>query len=100
VRDQILAAIHELQETPVDEKRLDTVRQHIRYQLALSMDNSETIAQIVASYVALRRTPDTMNKLFDQYAALTPKDVQEAAAKYLRGTSRTIVTLVHAQEEK
>ena len=62
-------------------------------QLALSMDNSETIAQIVAGYVSLRRTPDTMNKLFDQYAALTPKDVQEAAAKYLTENARTIVTL-------
>ncbi len=100
VRDQVLAAIHELQEKPVDEKRLDTVRQHIRYQLALSMDNSETIAQILAGYIALRRTPDTMNKLFDQYAALTPKDVQDAAAKYLVENSRTIVTLTHAQEAK
>jgi zinc protease len=100
VRDQILGAIHGLQEQPVEEKRLDTVRQHIRYQLALSMDNSETIAQIVAGYVALRRTPDTMNKLFDQYAALTPKDVQEAAAKYLTENGRTIVTLQHAEAAK
>ncbi len=100
VRDQILATIHGLQEQPVDEKRLDTVRQHIRYALALSMDNSETIAQIVAGYVSLRRTPDTMNKLFDQYAALTPKDVQEAAAKYLTENARTIVTLQHVEAAK
>jgi zinc protease len=100
VRDQILATIHGLQEQPVDEKRLDTVRQHIRYELALSMDNSETIAQIVAGYVSLRRTPDTMNKLFDQYAALTPKDVQEAAAKYLTENARTIVTLQHVEAAK
>ena len=37
----------------------------------------------LASYVALRRTPETLNKLFDQYATLTPEDVQQAAAKYL-----------------
>jgi zinc protease len=100
VRDQILSAIRNLQEHPVDEKRLDTVRQHIRYQLALSMDNSETIAQIVARFVALRRTPDTMNRLFDQYVALTPKDVQEAAAKYLTENARTIVRLQHAEASK
>jgi len=76
------------------------VRQHIRYQLALSMDNSETIAQIVAGFVALRRTPDTMNKLFDQYVALTPKDVQDAAAKYLTENARTIVTLQHTEASK
>jgi zinc protease len=93
VRDQILGAIHDLQEKPVEQARLDTVRRHMRYELALSMDNSETIAQIVAGYVALRRTPDTLNRLFDQYAALTPRDVQEAAAKFLTENARTIVTL-------
>jgi zinc protease len=100
VRDQILAAIRNLQEKPVEEGRLDTVRKHLRYQLAVRMDNSETIAQIVAGYVALRRTPNTMNKLFDQYAGLTPADVQQAAAKYLTENARTIVTLQHSEEAK
>jgi zinc protease len=100
VRDQILATIHNLEENPVDEKRLDKVRQHVRYALALSMDNSETIAQIVTGYVALRRTPDTMNKFFDLYSTLTPKDIQDAAKKYLTGNARTVVSLEHAQEAK
>ena len=100
VRDQILSAIQELRDKPVDDKRLDTVRRHVRYELALSMDNSETIAQIIAGYVALRRSPDTMNKFFDEYAALTPKDVQDAAAKYLTDNGRTIVTLQHSEAEK
>lgn len=100
VRDQILATIQELRDKPVDEKRLDTVRRHVRYELALSMDNSETIAQIVAGYIALKRTPDTMNRFFDQYAALTPKDIQDAAAKYLTDNNRTIVTLQHAEAGK
>ena len=72
--------------------RLDTVRKRLRYQVALSMDNSDTIAQILARYVALKRTPETMNALFDQYAKLTPEDVQ-AAAKILVEKHRTIVTL-------
>jgi zinc protease len=93
VREQILAAVQQFREKPVDEARLDTVRKHLRYELALRMDNSDTIAQVVAGYVALRHTPDTMNKLFEQYARLTPQDVQQAAAKYLTENTRTIVTL-------
>jgi len=93
VRDQILAAIKAFQEKPVDGQRLDSARRRLRYQLALRMDNSETIAQILSSSVALRRSPQTMNKLFDQYAGLTPEDVQQAAAKYLVEKARTIVTL-------
>jgi predicted Zn-dependent peptidase len=34
-----------------------------------------------------------MNALYDRYAALTPEDVRQAAAKYLVEKSRTIVTL-------
>jgi predicted Zn-dependent peptidase len=41
-----------------------------------------------------------MNKLFDQYVALTPKDVQEAATKYLTENARTIVRLQHAEASK
>jgi zinc protease len=93
VRGQILATAQQFGAKPVDGARLDAVRKHLRYELALRMDNSETVAQVVAGFVALRRTPDTMNKLFDQYAHLTPQDVQQAAAKYLTENARTIVTL-------
>jgi zinc protease len=77
----------------VDAAKLDTVRKRLRYQLGLSMDNSDTIASIVASFVALRRTPQTINALYEQYGKLTPEEVQKAAAKYLVEKGRTIVTL-------
>jgi zinc protease len=93
VRDQILATVKQFRETPVDAAKLDTVRKRLRYQLALSMDNSDTIAIILSKYVALRRTPETLNALFDQYAKLTPADIQKAAAKYLVEKGQTIVTL-------
>ena len=93
VRDQILATVKQFQESPPDLAALERVRKRQRYQLALSMDNSDTIAAILSSYVALRRTPDTLNALFDQYAKLTPEEVQNAAAKYLVEKGRAIVTL-------
>jgi predicted Zn-dependent peptidase len=34
-----------------------------------------------------------MNALYDQFAKLTPQDVQQAAAKYLVENARTTVTL-------
>src|SRR5260370_31236623 len=93
VRDQILETVKTYQEKPVDAARLDAVRKHLRYSLALRMDSSDAIAAALAPYIALRRTPETMNKLYDQYAQLTPEDVQQAAAKYLAVAGRTIVTL-------
>ena len=93
VRDRILTAIQGFQEKPVEPARLDAVRKRQRYSLALRMDSSDSIAGILASFVALRRTPESMNHLFEQYARLTPEDIQRAAAKYLVESGRTIVAL-------
>src|SRR5262249_18533780 len=73
VREQILETVKQFQDKPVDPVRLDLVRKRLRYEAALSMDNSDAIAGVLAQYVALKRTPETMNALFDQYAKLTPE---------------------------
>jgi zinc protease len=93
VRDRILETVKSFQEQPVDAARLEAVKKHLRYGVAQAMDNSESIAEILASYVALRRTPETMNALYDRYAQLTPEDVQRAASQYLVLKARTVVTL-------
>jgi zinc protease len=93
VRDQVFATVKAFQEKPVDAAKLDAVRKRLRYSLALSLDSSDSIASVLASFIALQRTPETMNRLYDQYASLTPEDVQKAAAKYLVENSRTVVTL-------
>jgi zinc protease len=93
VREQILAAIRTFQERPVEAARLEAVKKRLRYQAAMRMDSSDAIAQVAASYVALRRTPESMNRIYELYARLTPEDVREAASKYLVESGRTIVTL-------
>jgi len=97
VRDQILETVKGFQEKPPDAARLDAVRKHLRYSLALRMDSSDAIASALAPYIALRRTPEAMNKLYEQYAALTPEDVKNAASKFLVENERTIVALTGVQ---
>jgi zinc protease len=97
VREQILDTAKNFREKPVDAKRLDSVRKHLRYSVALQMQSSDAIAAILARYIALRRTPESINKLYDQYASLTPEDVQKAAAQYLVDSGRTVVTLTGTQ---
>jgi zinc protease len=93
VQSELLRTIATLREKPVDGARLEAVRNHLRYSLALRLNNSDTIANILASFVALRRTPETIDKLYGQLAQLTPADIQKAAEQYLTENGRTIVTL-------
>jgi zinc protease len=93
VRDQILATVKQYQTELASAERLAAVRDHERYSFVLGLNNSQSVAQSVASFIALRRTPDTIDKLFALYSALTPEDIQAAARKYLTDNERTIVTL-------
>ncbi len=96
VQGEIVAAVERFQSTLVPAGRLDAVKRNLRYSFALRLDNSETIAGIAARAVALRRTPETLNRLFEAYARVTPQDIQRVARKYLVEKNRTIVTLTGA----
>jgi zinc protease len=93
VRDQILATVKRFTTQLVPQQKLDDTRSRFRYGFAQSLDSSEAIASALAPYIALRRTPETMNKLFALADTVTPKDVRDIAARYLKDTNRTIVTV-------
>lgn len=95
VESQVKAVAKSFTETPVDAKKLELLKQHLRYEFALHLNNSEAIASTVASFVALRRTPETMNRYYDTFAKLTPADIQRIAKKYLIDKNLDVVTLTH-----
>ena len=93
VRDQVLATFARFTKEDVDQSKLDASRSRMRYSFALRMNSSPAIAAALAPYVLLRRTPDTINKVFALYQQVTPQDIRAMAAKYLTENNRTIVTL-------
>jgi len=93
VRTQILDTIKRFQDELVSGEKLSAVKSRERYGFTMQLDNSQSVAAAVARYVALRRSPDTIDKLYTLYSQLTPEDIRAAARKYLTGNNRTIVTL-------
>ena len=93
VRSQILGAFRRAATESVSPTQLASTRSRLRYSAALTMNSSEAIADAIAPYIALRRTPDTINKLFQIYDSLTPEDIKSAAGRYFVENNRTIVTL-------
>jgi len=98
VRAQILETIKRFQDEPVAADKLNAAKNRRRYAFTMGLDNSQSVAAAVARYVALRRSPDTIDKLYSLYSQLTPQDIQAAARKYLTENNRTIVTLTGAAE--
>lgn len=93
VKQQILETFQRFRKQPVDPQRLEAVKKHLRYSFALSLNNSQSIAATLARYVALRRTPETINHLYEQYDRIRPPDLQRLANKYFIEDGRVIVTL-------
>jgi zinc protease len=96
VRDQILDTVKRFQNEAVARDKIEAVKSNERYAFALQLDNSESVAATVSRFVALRRTPATIDQLYALYSQLTPEDLREMARKYLVENGRTIVTLTGA----
>ena len=100
VRSEIIKTFDSFKSTSVQKAKLDAVKSNLKYSFALSMDNSEAIAAALAPYIALRRTPETLNKVYDLYGTITPNDVQAMARKYFVDRHRTVVTLSNKENGK
>jgi zinc protease len=99
VKGEIIKAFDSFKTVAVAADKLNAVKSNLKYGFALSLDNSEAIAANLAPYIALKRTPETLNKLYDLYAAITPQDIQEMARKYFVETKRTTVVLANKEKQ-
>jgi zinc protease len=93
VRDAVLKTFERYKTELIPQAKLDATRSRTRYGLAMEMNSNDAIANALAPYIALDRTPETLNRLFETYQTVTPEDIRDAARKYFREESRTIVTL-------
>jgi zinc protease len=98
VRAEIIKTLDSFKTQEVAKDKLDAVKSNLRYSFALSLDSSEAIAANLAPYVALRRTPETVNRVYEIYSSITPEDLQAMAKKYFVAEHRTVVTLSHKEK--
>jgi hypothetical protein len=88
VREQIRATFRRFTDETVSQVRLDESRSRRRYALALQMNSSAGIANALVPYIALRRTPETLNRLFSLYQQITPEDLRVTRRRRRLNTDR------------
>jgi zinc protease len=94
VREQIIATFKKFGKEMVSPERLQETKSRMRYQTALGWQSANSIAGFLAPYINLGGTPETVERLFNLYARITPQDVREMAEKYFTEENRTTVTLM------
>jgi len=93
VRARIEKAIEDAAKTPVADAKLQTIKDHLRYAFAGSLNNADAVARAIGESIATSGRPDMWNDLYAAYAKLTPADLQRVAGKYFAATNQTVVTL-------
>jgi zinc protease len=93
VRNAILETFAKARTEMIDAKKLADAQSNVRYSLARSLDNTDRIASILAQYVRVRRSFDTLNNYVDLQSSLTAADLNAAAKKYLTDNRLALCTL-------
>jgi zinc protease len=89
--------IQGLKAEPVERVRLERIKSHLRYDFALALDSAPSVADILAEFLHLTADPQSINRLYDRYQAVTPEEVQRVTREVFREPNQTIVRLAHAE---
>ena len=98
VRDAIVAEIERLKSDPVDAEVLAATKSHMRYAFAMGLDNPGGIARTLGHYLQLTGDPETVNRVYALYDAVTPDDVMAVANAYFGEANRSVVILAPEEE--
>jgi zinc protease len=93
VRDEILKTFAGLREEPVSAARLRDIQSNLRYGFAGRLDNSPAIASALVGEMARTRDPESLNRKYDMYEKITPKDIRTVADKYFTDQNLVVVSL-------
>lgn len=93
VRDAIFAEIDRMSREPVDPDVLADTKSAMRYSFARGLDSPGPVAETLAHYLQLTGDPDTVNRVYALYDAVTPDDVLRVAGEYFTEANRTLVVL-------
>lgn len=100
VKDAIVATLVKVRTEKVEVAKLDDIKSASRYGFATALDNSETIADILAGVVQRNRDPELLNQQYAKLEKITADDLLMAANKYLIDDGRIMVSLSQDDEIK
>ncbi|MEO0424054.1 MAG: pitrilysin family protein [Pseudomonadota bacterium] len=93
VRKALLDTLARARTELIPAEKLEATKSRLKYSFVAQMDNSDSIAEILANYVHFERTPETINRLYRSYDALTPEELRAQADAYFTDAAMVQVTL-------
>ena len=93
VRDEILKTFAALRNRQLEAQRVSDAKSNSRYSFLRTLDNTNTIANVIGNYGQFERSYDTINKYYRALAEVTPAGIQRTAQKYFTDNALVVTTL-------
>lgn len=93
VQQEIERAVADLAQKPVEAPRLARTLAHIRNSFTLGLDTPNDVAVQVGAILALTGDVRSLDRSIEEYARVTPADIQRLARTVFVPDNRTVVTL-------
>lgn len=93
VNDAIADTLVRARTERVSVQRLADIKSALKYGFVRSLDNSAAIGGMLARNMVFDRSPETINRIYAAYDALTPEEIRAAADRYIVDKSRVQITL-------
>jgi len=97
VEAAVEAEVARLREEPVAEAELARVRSRLRAELLRQLQSNEGLAAVLGYYASVAGDWRYLSTHLDRIAGITPEQVREVAARWLRPENRTVVVLVQRE---
>lgn len=89
----IFDAIEKAKSTPIPAKQLADIKSFLKYSYAMGLNTADNVANSLAHYISKTGDPESVNKVYALYDAVTPQDLLMVANKYFGANNRTVVLL-------
>ena len=99
VRGEILAAIADAANKPVDPRRLEDAKRRALASLALTLETPGGVAWRLAEFISMTGDPRSIERHYANLQAVTPEDLMKTAGRYL-DPSRTITVTLTEKEAR
>jgi zinc protease len=100
VRDAVFAAIEDAKTKPVSADRLASIKSHLKYEYAMSLNSPGSVARSISHYIQLTGDPESVNRVYAMYDTVTPDDIMRVAKKYFTKENRTVVLLTQQEGQQ
>jgi zinc protease len=93
IEKEINQAISRFQKESVETKKLDDLKNHLKYQFLMNLDTPSKVADSLDLIIAITGGIEEVDQLYNSFDRITPEDILRATNNYLISQKRTVVVL-------